>query len=143
MYVVRIRMKQDRPEQLFQKILTRLTDQNSAWNGFSAVQSLVPHTVLENVIEAPYTFSKFRRMRLLNGQNPFCIRLGFIDRLHYTRLTLSGGQLQRVAIARAAMEPDMLYFDEPTSALDPELVGEVLQVMRNLAEEGRHDRGHA
>jgi len=65
-------------------------------------------------------------------------RVGMADRRDYYPAHLSGGQQQRVAIARAlAMEPEVLLFDEPTSALDPELVGEVLKVIRSLAEEGR------
>lgn len=76
--------------------------------------------------------------------------MGLSDRADYYPAHLSGGQQQRVAIARAlAMDPDVMLFDEPTSALDPELVGEVLGVMRDLAEEGRtmlvvtHEMGFA
>jgi cystine transport system ATP-binding protein/L-cystine transport system ATP-binding protein len=64
-------------------------------------------------------------------------KVGLADRAGYYPIQLSGGQQQRVAIARAlAVNPEIIYFDEPTSALDPELIGEVLQVMRQLAEEG-------
>ncbi|MCB6185420.1 ATP-binding cassette domain-containing protein, partial [Leeia sp. TBRC 13508] len=77
-------------------------------------------------------------------------KVGLADKQHHYPNQLSGGQQQRVAIARAlAMEPDVMLFDEPTSALDPELVGEVLKVMRSLAEDGRtmlvvtHEMGFA
>ena len=100
--------------------------------------NLFPHlTALENVIEAPIgvnkenaTDAKQRGMKLLE-------RVGLGDKFNHYPSQLSGGQQQRVAIARAlAMEPKLMLFDEPTSALDPELVGEVLGVMRDLAKEG-------
>jgi octopine/nopaline transport system ATP-binding protein len=95
-------------------------------------------TVMQNVIEAPVhvlgvdkTDAKERAQKLLE-------KVGIGDKGHYYPSHLSGGQQQRAAIARAlAMEPQVMLFDEPTSALDPELVGEVLKVMRQLAEEGR------
>ena len=74
----------------------------------------------------------------LNRLSNLLERVGMLNRKDFYPAQLSGGQQQRVAIARAlAMEPDVMLFDEPTSALDPELVGEVLKVMRSLAEEGR------
>ena len=100
--------------------------------------NLFPHlTALENVIEAPIgvnkenaSDAKQRGMKLLE-------RVGLGDKFNHYPSQLSGGQQQRVAIARAlAMEPKLMLFDEPTSALDPELVGEVLGVMRDLAKEG-------
>ncbi|MDF2272926.1 amino acid ABC transporter ATP-binding protein [Streptomyces coacervatus] len=100
--------------------------------------NLFPHmTALENVTEAPVqvkreskTVARERAQRLLD-------RVGLGDKSGHYPSQLSGGQQQRVAIARAlAMEPKLMLFDEPTSALDPELVGEVLDVMRDLAEDG-------
>jgi len=134
-----IRMKQDRnganvPEDLKQveRIRTRLGMVFQQFNLWSHM------TVLENVIEAPIHVLKIPKNEAIERAESLLQKVGIHDRMHYHPAHLSGGQQQRVAIARAlAMEPDMLLFDEPTSALDPELVGEVLQVMRNLAEEGR------
>ena len=107
-------------------------------------------TVLENVIEAPISVLKMARKAAVERAEAVLQRVGMIDRKDYHPAHLSGGQQQRVAIARAlAMEPEVLLFDEPTSALDPELVGEVLKVIRSLAEEGRtmlvvtHEMGFA
>ena len=95
-------------------------------------------TVLENVIEAPISVLKLARAEAIERAEAVLARVGMSERMHYHPAHLSGGQQQRVAIARAlAMEPEVLLFDEPTSALDPELVGEVLKVIRSLAEEGR------
>jgi ABC-type histidine transport system ATPase subunit len=95
-------------------------------------------TVLENVMEGPLTVLKQPKAQVRERAEAILERVGLADRKAYYPSSLSGGQQQRVAIARAlCMEPDVLLFDEPTSALDPELVGEVLQVMRKLAEEGR------
>ncbi|GAB2577656.1 glutamate ABC transporter ATP-binding protein [Paractinoplanes abujensis] len=93
--------------------------------------NLFPHlTALENVIEAPGKQARERGLELLD-------RVGLADKAHAYPRQLSGGQQQRVAIARAlALEPKLVLFDEPTSALDPELVGEVLDVMRDLARAG-------
>ena len=134
-----IRMKQVRnganePEDLKQveRIRTRLGMVFQQFNLWSHM------TVLENVIEAPIHVLKIPKNEAVERAESLLHKVGIHDRKHYHPAHLSGGQQQRVAIARAlAMEPDMLLFDEPTSALDPELVGEVLQVMRNLAEEGR------
>ncbi len=95
-------------------------------------------TVLENVIEAPIQVLGLSRAEATERAKSLLERVGLYDRKDYYPSHMSGGQQQRAAIARAlAMEPDVMLFDEPTSALDPELVGEVLKVMRNLAEEGR------
>ena len=95
-------------------------------------------TVLQNVMEGPLTVLKQPRAEVRERAEAMLERVGLSERKNYYPSGLSGGQQQRVAIARAlCMEPDVMLFDEPTSALDPELVGEVLQVMRKLAEEGR------
>lgn len=113
--------------------------------------NLWPHkTVLENVIEAPIYVQKRNKAECINEAKLLLEKVGLGDRSDYYPSQLSGGQKQRVAIARAlAMNPDALLFDEPTSALDPELVGEVLKVMKDLADEGRtmlvvtHEMGFA
>jgi polar amino acid transport system ATP-binding protein len=94
-------------------------------------------TALENVIEAPIHVRKMPRQQALDSARELLGRVGLIERMHSYPSQLSGGQQQRVAIARAlAMQPKLMLFDEPTSALDPELVGEVLEVMKTLAQEG-------
>ncbi|MBB5181859.1 polar amino acid transport system ATP-binding protein [Planomicrobium koreense] len=100
--------------------------------------NLFPHkTVLENVIEAPIIVKKMDKAKAKQLGLALLEKVGLGDKADVYPSKLSGGQKQRVAIARAlAMEPKVLLFDEPTSALDPELVGEVLQVMKQLAEEG-------
>ena len=100
--------------------------------------NLFPHmTALENVIEAPIQVKGVGKAAARERGRELLARVGLADRSSYYPSQLSGGQQQRVAIARAlAMEPKLMLFDEPTSALDPELVGEVLDVMRKLAEEG-------
>ncbi len=107
-------------------------------------------TVLQNVIEAPIHVLKLDRKTAIARGEAMLEKVGLSAKHHAYPAQLSGGQQQRVAIARAlAMEPDVLLFDEPTSALDPELVGEVLKVMRDLAKEGRtmlvvtHEMGFA
>ena len=107
--------------------------------------NLFPHmTALENVIEAPVQVKGEKKAAAGTAALELLERVGLGDRCDAYPAQLSGGQQQRVAIARAlAMDPKLMLFDEPTSALDPELVGEVLTVMRELADE-RHDddRGH-
>ena len=146
-----IRMKKDRygetvPEDIKQveRLRTRLGMVFQQFNLWSHM------TVLENVIEAPVHVQNVPKNEAIEKAESLLHKVGIHDRKNYHPAHLSGGQQQRVAIARAlAMEPDMLLFDEPTSALDPELVGEVLRVMRQLAEEGRtmivvtHEMGFA
>lgn len=100
--------------------------------------NLFPHrTALENVIEAPVWVRKVSRAAAERGGLELLGRVGLADRANAYPAQLSGGQQQRVAIARAlAMEPKLMLFDEPTSALDPELVGDVLDAMRQLAGDG-------
>ncbi len=107
-------------------------------------------TVLENVIEAPIHVLKRPRREAIEYAKQLLDKVGIGEKLQHYPAHLSGGQQQRAAIARAlAMDPEVLLFDEPTSALDPELVGEVLRVMRQLAQEGRtmivvtHEMGFA
>ncbi|MFJ8237485.1 amino acid ABC transporter ATP-binding protein [Ureibacillus sp. NPDC094379] len=100
--------------------------------------NLFPHkTVIENIIEAPIYVRKKSKSEASAKAMELLKKVGLEDKANYYPEQLSGGQKQRVAIARAlAMEPKVMLFDEPTSALDPELVGEVLQVMKDLASEG-------
>ena len=100
--------------------------------------NLFPHmTALENIIEAPIQVLGVPRAKALEQARGLLARVGLADKASHYPSMLSGGQQQRVAIARAlAMKPQAMLFDEPTSALDPETVGEVLQVMKELAEEG-------
>ena len=94
-------------------------------------------TALENVIEAPIQVKRMKRSEAIDIARTLLVRVGLSDKLDSYPGQLSGGQQQRVAIARAlAMNPKLMLFDEPTSSLDPELVGEVLDVMRGLAAEG-------
>mgnify|MGYP001348955122 CR=1 FL=1 len=95
-------------------------------------------TVLQNVIEAPVHVLRLPKHEAIERAETILRRVGLYDKKDQYPAFLSGGQQQRAAIARAlAMEPKVLLFDEPTSALDPELVGEVLKVIRGIAEEGR------
>lgn len=99
--------------------------------------NLFPHmTALGNVIEAPSTVNGLSKQEAIQLGETILEKVGLLDRKDFYPSRLSGGQKQRVAIARAlAMQPDIMLFDEPTSALDPELVGEVLGVMKKLAQE--------
>ena len=99
--------------------------------------NLFPHmTVLQNVIEAPLTVKGIKRDAIVPKAEALLRKVGLLEKRDAYPSRLSGGQKQRVAIARAlAMEPDIMLFDEPTSALDPELTGEVLRTMRELADE--------
>ncbi len=107
-------------------------------------------TAIENVIEAPVHVLGIAKAEALEKAEALLARVGVAHRKNVYPAQLSGGEQQRVAIARAlAVAPELMLFDEPTSALDPELVGEVLKVMRDLAEEGRtmivvtHEMGFA
>ena len=94
-------------------------------------------TALGNVIDAPIHVRKLKRSEALEAGRAMLQKVGLSDKVDSYPAQLSGGQQQRVAIARAlAMEPKVMLFDEPTSALDPELVGEVLEVMKSLARDG-------
>ena len=99
--------------------------------------NLFPHlTVLENIIEAPILVKKMKREAIVPKAEALLKKVGLLEKRDAYPNRLSGGQKQRVAIARAlAMDPDIMLFDEPTSALDPELTGEVLRTMRELADE--------
>ncbi|SJN13060.1 putative ABC transporter ATP-binding protein [Leucobacter sp. 7(1)] len=116
------------------QVLQRRTRVGMVFQNFN----LFPHlTALENIIEAPIGVKRASRQDAIAQARTLLERVGLADRAdHYPR-QLSGGQQQRVAIARAlALTPDVLLFDEPTSALDPELVAEVLSVIRDLAHSG-------
>ena len=107
-------------------------------------------TILENIIEAPVHVLGRSKSEAIEQADALLHKVGMYERRDYYPNHISGGQQQRAAIARAlAMDPEVMLFDEPTSALDPELIGEVLQVMRDLADEGRtmlvvtHEMGFA
>lgn len=147
----KIRMKKNRhgdtvPEDIKQveRMRARLA---MVFQGFNLWSHM---TVMENVLEGPVYVQKTPRAEAREKAEALLAKVGLSDRADYYPAHLSGGQQQRVAIARSlAMDPDVMLFDEPTSALDPELVGEVLGVMRDLAEEGRtmlvvtHEMGFA
>lgn len=146
-----VRMKRNRrgesvPEDIRQieQIRTQLSMVFQQFNLWSHM------TILENVIEAPIHVLKVPKAEAVERAHAYLEKVGIADKVKAYPAHLSGGQQQRAAIARAlAMEPEVMLFDEPTSALDPELVGEVLQVIRDLAEEGRtmivvtHEMGFA
>ena len=100
--------------------------------------NLFPHlSALGNIVEAPVQVKRVPKAEAVRAGKALLTKVGLGDKLDSYPSQLSGGQQQRVAIARAlAMQPKLMLFDEPTSALDPELVGEVLDVMKNLAAEG-------
>ena len=117
---------------------------------FQSYNLFANKTALQNVTEGLIIARKMPRRRAEEIARAALVKVGMDDRADYYPSQLSGGQQQRVAIARAmAVDPEIIYFDEPTSALDPELTGEVLAVMRSLAEEGRtmlvvtHEMGFA
>jgi polar amino acid transport system permease protein len=114
-------------------ILTQRTSVGMVFQNFN----LFPHlTALENVIEAPLAHSVARRQAVADARE-LLVRVGLAEKADVYPRQLSGGQQQRVAIARAlALKPKVLLFDEPTSALDPELVNEVLDVIKQLARSG-------
>ena len=98
--------------------------------------NLFPHfSVLKNIVDAPLRVQKRNKEEVYKEARELLKKMGLADKENAYPFQLSGGQQQRVSIARAlAMKPDILFFDEPTSALDPELTGEVLKVIRSLAE---------
>ena len=100
--------------------------------------NLFPHlSVLQNIMLAPVDRKRMTKEQAEEKAKKLLDRVGLLEKADVYPASLSGGQQQRVAIARAlAMEPDIMLFDEPTSALDPEMVGEVLEVMKQLAAEG-------
>ncbi len=119
-------------EKQVQRIRSRLA---MVFQGFNLWSHM---TVLENVIEAPVHVLGVPKAQAIENAEALLKKVGLYERKDYYPGHLSGGQQQRAAIARAlAVDPEVMLFDEPTSALDPELVGEVLGVMRDLAEEGR------
>jgi L-cystine transport system ATP-binding protein len=128
------------PEVDFSKTVTKPV--RSAMRDRSAMvfqqHNLFPHmTVIENVIEGPVRVQRVPKARAIAAAEALLDRVGLAEKRDAYPFQLSGGQQQRVGIVRAlALKPDLLLFDEPTSALDPELVGEVLQVIKELADEG-------
>ncbi|MCB4804616.1 polar amino acid transport system ATP-binding protein [Methylobacterium brachiatum] len=121
----------DRDKRSIQTIRTRVSMVFQRFNLFAN------RTALENVVEGPVHVKRDPRAEVEERARALLARVGLAGKEHARPNELSGGQQQRVAIARAlAMRPEAILFDEPTSALDPELVGDVLRVMRGLADEG-------
>jgi len=130
-----LRWKGDRLyEMTFNELARQRQRMGMVFQGFY----LFPHkTVLENVIEAPIVVKRIPRAQAVEEAMELLGKVGMRAHANHHPAQLSGGQQQRTAIARSlAMKPDLMLFDEPTSALDPELVGEVLATMRQLADEG-------
>jgi polar amino acid transport system ATP-binding protein len=129
-----IRIDDQRVDRDSRTIVTVRTQVSMVFQRFN----LFPHrTALENVVEGPIYVKKEAREDAMRRGRALLARVGLAEKENAYPSQLSGGQQQRVAIARAlAMQPKAILFDEPTSALDPELVGDVLGVMRSLAEEG-------
>lgn len=127
-----------RGDKLYQMSFNELSVQRQKMGMVFQNFNLFPHkTVLENIIEAPIIVKRRNRAEAVAEAMILLDKVGLRERANYYPKQLSGGQQQRVAIARSlAMQPTVMLFDEPTSALDPELVGEVLSVMRRLAEDG-------
>jgi len=125
---------QKRTTQVKKRIIEIRTHMGMVFQDFN----LFPHrTIIDNVIEGPFIVKKEDRKTAIARGEELLSWVGMIEKRDYYPDQLSGGQKQRVAIARSlAMEPKIMLFDEPTSALDPELIGEVLSVMKKLAEEG-------
>ena len=121
----------DRDKRSIQAVRTRVSMVFQRFNLFAN------RTALENVVEGPIHVKREPRAEVEERARALLARVGLAGKEHARPNELSGGQQQRVAIARAlAMRPEAILFDEPTSALDPELVGDVLRVMRGLADEG-------
>lgn len=143
-----VKNRQGNLEPVDQRQIARVrTSLSMVFQGFNLWSHM---TILENIIEAPVHVLKKPRKEAIEQARGLLEKVGISEKADMYPGMLSGGQQQRVAIARAlAMEPKALLFDEPTSALDPELVSEVLQVMRQLADEGRtmivvtHEMGFA
>jgi polar amino acid transport system ATP-binding protein len=127
-----------RGDKLYQMTFNELAVQRQKMGMVFQNFNLFPHkTALENIIEAPLIVKRRNKADAIAEAMALLDKVGLRERANYYPRQLSGGQQQRVAIARSlAMQPTLMLFDEPTSALDPELVGEVLTVMRQLAEEG-------
>ena len=129
---------EDREGKLYRLTDTKIASQRREIGMVFQRFNLFPHkTALENVMEAPIQVKGVSKTKARERGLELLTRVGLGDRCDHYPAQLSGGQQQRVAIARAlAMDPKLMLFDEPTSALDPELVGEVLSVMRELADAG-------